>query len=88
MNERQRMLRRVQEYGFACLETHLFLNTHPRNRRALDYYKKMLAMYRQAHDEYVRKYGPLQASDVSDDAQTWEWIKSPWPWMTESESEN
>ena len=87
MTECDKMLKRVQMYGFACLEAHLFLNTHPRNRQALDYYRKMSMLYRQARDEYIKKCGPLRASDVSDDAQMWEWIKGPWPWMTDSEGE-
>lgn len=87
MTERQRLQRKVQMYGLACLETHLFLNTHPRNRQALDYYRKMSALYRQARDEYVKRCGPLRPSDVSDDMQMWEWVKAPWPWMTESEAE-
>ena len=40
MNERERLLRRIQAEDFAVYETVLYLDGHPKNRQALAYYQK------------------------------------------------
>ena len=41
----------VYELGFALLETALFLDTHPDNREALEYYCQIKHRYAQAVEE-------------------------------------
>ena len=40
MNERKTLLKRLQIADFVLKEVHLFLDTHPENREALEYFKK------------------------------------------------
>lgn len=88
MNDKMKTLKRVQMYSFCMTEATLYLDTHPTCKQALEYFKQMRIAYEKAYDEYVRKYGPLKASDVDCDAQEWTWIKGPWPWMNEEVKKN
>ena len=79
MSERQRMLRRVQIYEFALDDARLYLDSHPCDRAALDYYKKHQDLREKAYQEFVQRFGPLMANDnVYTDK--WTWVEEPWPW--------
>ena len=75
-------MRRVQAYGFVLYELHLFLNTHPTDQKALEYFHKYKELRSAAAASYVAKYGPLVANDVISET-TWNWIDTPWPWERE-----
>lgn len=79
MNEREKLLRRIQQYCFALKELNLYLDTHPNCRRALALFSKYRTMKHKAEEEYVRRYGPLTA-EQSDDDEHWAWTDEPWPW--------
>ncbi|MDP4108657.1 MAG: spore coat protein CotJB [Bacillota bacterium] len=82
MADRANMLRRVQAADFAVEEAALFLDTHPKNDKALAYYKAHQALRKKTVDEYERLYGPLTV--FGNESQTeWKWIDSPWPWEME-----
>ncbi len=72
-------LERLRELEFALLETNLYLDGHPNNRKALDFYKKTKAARDVAYDDYVKNVGPMFAADVRQDY--WSWINDPWPWQ-------
>lgn len=79
MNERQKLLNRVQICGFVLDDVRLYLDFHPCDQAALDYYKKYIEMKEQATKEYTSKFGPLMANDnVYTDK--WTWVEEPWPW--------
>lgn len=83
MSERQRMLRRVQIYEFALDDARLYLDSHPCDRAALDYYKKHQDLREKAYQEFVQRFGPLMANDnVYTDR--WTWVDEPWPWEKEA----
>lgn len=79
MNERQRLMRKIQMYDFACDDIALYLDTHPTDQTALSQYAQYVKIYKQSMDEYNRKYGPLQQEDYNG-SPMWKWIESPWPW--------
>lgn len=79
---REEMLRRVQMLSFVLVDVNLFLNTHPTNQAALNYYKKYMTMYQQAKDEFEAAYGPLTSGAVNIE-DGWTWIDKPWPWELE-----
>ena len=79
MNEQRKLMEAVYTNGFAADEARLFLDTHPDDRQALDYYRKKTELYRQAVARYEEKYGPImQANGGASGA--WQWATSPWPW--------
>ncbi len=69
----------VRETGFAMLDAALYLDTHPKDEKAMDYFNKYQTLYREACKEYEACYGPLTHEGV-DTNQGWTWTRDPWPW--------
>ncbi|MEE0699282.1 MAG: spore coat protein CotJB [Bacilli bacterium] len=80
-NEREAMLYKVQETGFAAHELNLYLDTHPNDTNAIRMYNEYNRQEKMLNDQYERKYGPIDLSDNEGLSMTpWAWIKEPWPW--------
>ncbi len=79
MNEKAKLLKRVQICDFVLLEMNEFLDTHPNDKEALAYFHKYKKMAEDARRDYTRQFGPLTANDV-ENTSTWDWIQDPWPW--------
>jgi spore coat protein JB len=79
MNERERLMKEVMEYAFAAHEWNLYLDTHPKDRMALELFRRMVDKAQELKKAYVEKFGPITAWDA-DDTQEWTWISEPWPW--------
>lgn len=75
----QRLFRLIMEVSFALEDVVLYLDTHPCDREALEYYEKYKNARKQAMDEYTRMYGPLSSKDVNSE-NYWKWVNTPWPW--------
>ncbi len=78
-NEQSRLLRRINALSFALFETNLYLDGHPTNRAALDYYRSTYGEYQKLKEEYESKYAPLTATVGESDTE-WKWVREPWPW--------
>lgn len=73
--------KRIYEYDFALHELNLFLDSHPKNQRAL----QLLAEYRRDRAalvaEYTSRFGQYIVTTCDVPANgCWEWLKGPWPW--------
>lgn len=78
MTEHEHAAHMVQQHQLALIDAALFLDTHPDNASALNYFQRMQQLYQQAKEEFESHFGPLtHAYDFSDG---WSWIHSPWPW--------
>lgn len=73
------LLRRVQELSFALDEAALFLDTHPQNPAALDYFYRRREELKKAVDAYEGTIGPLTNRTV--EGERWSWLDGPWPWQ-------
>ena len=80
---RERLMREIQEVGFALVDLNLFLDTHPNNRIALDFFRDMQTKYAELQADYEMEFGPLTAFDTNTE-QGWTWISHPWPWELEA----
>ena len=87
MNERTKLLRKLSAAQFAVWEIHLFLDTHPKDKTALEAFKKYSERYNELLKEYKKKYGSITADIKSADGE-WKWISNPWPWDPMKEAEN
>ncbi len=85
MTEKE-LMKAIQSVGFAKLETELYLDTHPDNTAALDYFHEMHEKLRELTDAYEAEYGPLTTNGVHGD--TWTWVHTPWPWQSEADAES
>ncbi len=72
----------IKQIDFAIIETAEFLDTHPNNLKALRYYKKLKAEREKLLAEYESSVGPMTMHG-NEDADSWAWIKGPWPWEGE-----
>ncbi|MBQ9428853.1 MAG: spore coat protein CotJB [Clostridia bacterium] len=80
--QRARAMRKVQQYALALIETNLFLDSHPTNRRALDYFEKCRSAYEYALREYEETYGAVTAKNAA--GEQWNWVAGAWPWEKEA----
>lgn len=78
--ERLRMI--IDTASFAVDDIKLYLDTHPTDRRALEYYEHYRNIRLSAIDDYTMRFGPLTADQVMA-SDRWTWIEKPWPWEGE-----
>ena len=78
MKSRQELMQDIQILDFAIQEAALFLNAHPDNEEAMQYYQKHREYKDKATAIYERCYGAL--SNRSNLNSTWEYVNGPWPW--------
>lgn len=83
MTDRQKLLWRVSMAGFAIDDVKLFLDTHPCDKAALEFYEKFRDTKKQLEQEYAVQYGPLRA-DAAPVSDRWTWVDNPWPWEWEA----
>ena len=55
MSEQQKLYSQIQKYSFAIVETVLFLDGHPDNKMALNYYNTLQGKLKPLVDEYEKK---------------------------------
>lgn len=82
---REAMLKRVQVLDFALYEAHLFLDTHPADKAAQEYFKKHMELAQAAQKEFEAQFGPLRAGNY--DGGNWDWVSDPWPWENPGRAE-
>ena len=78
MNKEKMLLDKIQQYDFAVQEASLFLNSHPDDHCAMDYYRYFKELLKEAKHEYDKDFGPLTSR--SNHADQWKYVYGPWPW--------
>ncbi len=76
MTEREILLKKLSALQFASWELHLYLDTHPHDKDAIEMQKKYTAKSKELRKIFEAKYGPLDYKSGSGEM----WIKNPWPW--------
>ena len=64
---------------FVADELELYLDTHADDEEAFEYYQSFLALQKEAHERYARRFGPIQQCDQLG-MESYSWLKEPWPW--------
>ena len=82
MNRNDSMMM-VQTLGFVMSDVALFLDTHPYDDAALQFYQKYQALYDSALAEFEAQFGPMSMDRVNV-FDSWSWIEHPWPWEMEA----
>ena len=80
---RQDMFQEIQALDFGLVDINLYLDTHPNDTAALNFYHRHVALLDQLTYEYINQYGPLTVKDVVS-TNRWTWIDNPWPWEMEA----
>ena len=76
---KQELFSWINKVSFMAYDMALYLDTHPDDQKALEFFEKYSQMRRQALDTYAAQYGPLNM-DVIDHDDHWYWATQPWPW--------
>lgn len=80
-DNRRELLDEINKFSFAVNDVTLFLNTHPDNQEALEYFEKCNKKRQSALRKYADQYGPLTLDSACTEAECWSWNQSPWPWQ-------
>jgi len=83
MDEKSALAQQISAIDFAIWELHIFLDTHPLNREALQRYEALRNERAGLAEEYEERFGALERPLPS--GQCWQWTKSPWPWEAQAE---
>ena len=76
------LLKEIMAFNFAELETVLYLDTHPNDRRVLELHNSFAKHYNRLVKEYQERYCPLY-TNFPEARYPWQWINQPWPWEIE-----
>lgn len=81
MNNREQMLKNIGIVDFVAVELSLYLDTHPHDRGAMEYYNHYNRIRNQMKKDFSKKYYPLTTELVDCDCnQSWSWGEAPLPW--------
>ena len=71
----------INEVSFAINDILLFLDTHPHDQEAMEFYRKYARMRHDLLKEYAKYFGPLTVDTAYEsDESKWQWVLQPWPW--------
>lgn len=79
MTEQQQAMQTLRQHQFSAIDTAMFLDSHPDDEAALQYFRSMVRQAKQAEDAYLKHFGPLKLSDAGQ-GKRWNWADEPWPW--------
>lgn len=79
MNEKNILMKKIQQYDFTLKELNLYLDTHPYCRNALAMFAKYRKLRESAVTEYTRKFGII-TPEQNTNLESWDWIDDPFPW--------
>lgn len=80
--EKKKLLHYIDMVSFTVYDTQLFLDTHPDDKEALEYFDHYNRARNRAMNEYAARFGPLTISTAAGD-RNWQWATGPWPWEME-----
>ncbi len=77
-DEKEQMLYQIMALSFAVNDLNLYLDLHPDDKQVLDLFKKYALEKSELEKNYVKKYGPLEVTQVN--GNKFNWVNNPWPW--------
>ncbi|MGN0385916.1 MAG: spore coat protein CotJB [Lachnospiraceae bacterium] len=83
MNEMFSLMKDISIVDFTMTDLRLYLDTHPYDARAMEYYSHYAGIKRKLEKEFAMKYYPL-SSEFSQCENEWRWVLSPMPWENEA----
>lgn len=79
MNNKERMLRDIGILDFTITELTLYLDTHPDDCNAMEYFNHYNRIKIQMEKDFSRKYYSLKL-DYAESNKEWRWGEAPLPW--------
>lgn len=79
MNHKEQMLHDIGIVDFVLVDLALYLDTHPTDRDAMEYYNHYSRISNQMKKEFSMKHFPI-TKDLAESNTEWRWGKAPLPW--------
>lgn len=76
---KEQLLHYINVVSFATVEAALYLDTHPEDEEAINYFNRYEDMRRVALRTYAEHFGPLTLDTANPDCK-WSWGEQPLPW--------
>lgn len=80
MPSRQQLFDWINQVSFVLNDVLLYLDTHPCDQEALQYYEHFHKLRVEALEEYAKRFTPLTLDSTADCQDKWEWVYGKWPW--------
>ncbi len=64
---------------FCSIDMLLYLDTHPDDREALEYFNQCTELYQSAKRTYEKRFGQINAFSGGP-LESWDWNAAPMPW--------
>lgn len=77
--ERYKLFQWINMVSFAVNDIVLYLDTHPEDEKAIEYFNHFREIRMKALQEYETKFGPLTIDTAMPDNK-WLWATQPFPW--------
>ncbi len=77
--DQKRCMQNIYELGFVITESILYLDTHPDDTEAIEYYSQMRDEFLKMMDYYAENFGPLNYFNIQS-KNYWTWVSTPMPW--------
>lgn len=69
----------IMMLGFCAVDMMLYLDTHPDDEEALNYFNQCTALYNAVKQSYQEQFGQLNAFSEQE-RSSWDWNTAPMPW--------
>lgn len=79
MNNKEQMLKDIGILDFIVVELTLYLDTHPQDRDAMEYFNYYNRIRMQMKRDFSKTYYPL-TTDFAESKEEWRWGAAPLPW--------
>ena len=81
-HNKKKSIMSIYELGFAMTEALLYLDTHPDDAEAIEYYNSIKPQYAEAVANYEEHFGAITAASDTG-CGYWNWRMTPLPWEKE-----
>ncbi|MBO4982069.1 MAG: spore coat protein CotJB [Lachnospiraceae bacterium] len=79
MGNQEQMLHDIGVVDFVLVDLMLYLDTHPYDCKAMEYFNHYSRIKNQMSREFSQKYYPL-TKDMAESNKEWRWGMAPLPW--------
>lgn len=79
MSSKEQLLNDIGIVSFVLVELGLYLDTHPYDCNAMEYFNHYSRIKQQMTKEFSMKYYPLTL-EMSESSKEWRWGAAPLPW--------
>lgn len=77
--QRRKKLYDIGIADFVLTDMMLYLDTHPSDQKAMEYFNHYARIKTQMEREFAREYYPLR-KDLAESNRDWRWGSAPLPW--------